>query len=484
MVAQWSSEDRLRAQLRERLLEKLGDGSFSLVCAHSLGSLICYDAFRRDPDALAGKTLLVTGSQIGNPFVRDCFAGRIEPLPSARRWYHLYNRDDHVLTAHIRIDAPNFAEVQTEFDQPGARLNHDPIEYFNHPNAQTRVWPDAAGGAASRAVTRAFGAIDRAAAPAARPSAARGVDRRALLIGINDYPDPANRLEGCANDVFLVSAALQERGFDAQDIRVVLDRRATTANILERFHWLLDRVPQNGERVLFYSGHGAQLPSYSAHGEVDRLDECLVPYDFDWSPQHAVRDEQFVEFYSQLPYSSRFVAIFDCCHLGGRTREGGLRPRGITPPDDVRHRDLLWDEATGRWRARAELRAPWPTDRLGRGRRLHALGDARYDRERRELGHRGAYLPVIYEACQEGELSYEYRDGASSYGAFTFSLVKALRQTRAPARPLTFRQLAARAGEQLAALHYDQSPNLAGPRRVLSGRFPWTAGAARRRTRA
>jgi hypothetical protein len=31
-------------------------------------------------------------------------------------------------------------------------------------------------------------------------------------VGINDYPDPANRLEGCINDTFLVSALLQEQG--------------------------------------------------------------------------------------------------------------------------------------------------------------------------------------------------------------------------------------------------------------------------------
>ena len=27
--------------------------------------------------------------------------------------------------------------------------------------------------------------------------------RRALFIGINDYPDPANQLDGCVNDTFL-----------------------------------------------------------------------------------------------------------------------------------------------------------------------------------------------------------------------------------------------------------------------------------------
>src|SRR5215471_1074031 len=475
MVAQWASEPALRDALRRKLIAKLAEKSYSLVCAHSLGTLVCYDTFCREPDAIKDKTFITLGSQIGNPCVRDCFAGRIEPI-EARQWYHLFNPDDHVLTAHIKIDAPNFAEVQTEFDKPGDVLNHDPILYFNHQNTRTRVWPDVAGGNASRLVSRAFAAMDQAMAPVKSRKAVTP-NRRALLIGINDYPNPANCLEGCVNDVFLMSEILQERGFGASEIRIVLDHRATTSNLLERMHWLLDHVPDEGERVLFYSGHGAQIPSYSALGEVDRLDECLVPYDFDWNPQHAIRDKQFVEFYSQLPYSSRFVAVFDCCHSGGMTRDGAQKVRGISPPDDIRHRALQWDESLCRWDARPlpdqGRRTPQPQYRLGRGNQLQGLTDAQYDREREALGHAGPFLPVIYEACQEAQLAHEYRDGATSYGAFTFSLAKALRSAEREGVHLTFRQLARTTATQLKTLRYEQTPNLDGPGRILNKRIPW-----------
>lgn len=82
------------------------------------------------------------------------------------------------------------------------------------------------------------------------------------------------------------------------DIRVVLNERATAAGILDRLHWLLDNVRNGDERVLFYSGHGAQILAYGAKEEVDHFDECLVSYDFDWSLAHAMTDNQFVEFYS------------------------------------------------------------------------------------------------------------------------------------------------------------------------------------------
>jgi hypothetical protein len=104
MVAQWASEDPLRSALRTRLQGLMKAGDHTLVCGHSFGTLVCYDTFRRNPALLEGKALVTCGSQIGNPFVRDAFAGRIGAIDGARRWYHLFNREDHVLTARIRID--------------------------------------------------------------------------------------------------------------------------------------------------------------------------------------------------------------------------------------------------------------------------------------------------------------------------------------------------------------------------------------------
>jgi hypothetical protein len=136
---------------------------------------------------------------------------------------------------------------------------------------------------------------------------------------------------------------------------------------------------------------------------------------------------------------------------------------------------MAWDESLGRWQAREVFGAPRPKYRIGRGDRLHGLSDRLYDRERKAFNHHGPYVPVIYEACQEHELSYEYRDGSSSYGAFTFSLAKALRETARRRQQPTFRELAERAASQLKNLKYDQNPNLDGPKHVLGQRVPWKA---------
>jgi metacaspase-1 len=480
MVAQWASDAKLRNEARLFLLRKLNAGTYDLVLGHSLGSLICYDSFRRDPEAIRGKTFISLGSQIGNPCVRDVFAGRLEPLAAAKMWFHLYNPLDHVLTADIRIAADNFQQVGAEFDIPNDPLNHDALWYLRHPNCRATVWRQLSGGRMPRSLGRSLATF--------RPSETKPT-RRALLVGINDYPDPANRLEGCVNDVFLMSSVLQECGFAPEHIRVVLDERATAAGILERLHWLLDDVRSGDERVLFYSGHGAQIPAYGPSDEVDHLDECLVPYDFDWTAEHSVTDKQFLALYSQLPYDSYFAAIFDCCHSGGMTREGGRKVRGISPPDDIRHRALRWNAALQMWEDRP-LTSPNPslvqdkrgkdylgesgaTYRMGRAVGLRSLPSKEYDATRKALKHYGPYLPVIMEACQENQLSYEYRHGVQSYGAFTFSLAAELRAGRGKRGTPTFVELIKAVDGRLRKLKYDQTPNLVGAKKIVEQPVPW-----------
>lgn len=480
MVAQWSTDEQLRKDLRALILAKVGGKSYDMVLAHSLGSLICYDAFLHDTtDAIKDAIFVSFGSQIGNPAVRDVFAGRIQPL-ACRKWYHLYNPNDHVLTYPLDIHADVYQQVMTPFDIPNDALNHDATWYLSHTSTIATVWHDAAPAPVPRAMVSAAREIARLAV---KPT------RRALLIGINDYPDPASRLEGCVNDVFLMSSVLQESGFAPEDIRVVLNDRATTQGIMDRLHWLLDGVRDGDERMLFYSGHGAQIPRYNIQGEPDHVDECLVPYDFDWSPAHAILDRQFAELYSQLPYDSYFVAMFDCCHSGGLTRDGGPRVRGLTPPDDIRHRALKWDATERMWVPRdfkplnrsLEKRRNGAdflgnngaTQRLGRAMMLRTKSDKDYDKARKELDHLGPYMPILLEACQEQQLSYEYRDGVTSYGVYTYSMAAALRELRIKGENPSFKTLNDLVTEKLRRMRYNQTPNLVGAKVRCNAPVPW-----------
>lgn len=490
MVVQWAENDKLRKETRTRLAKCLREHQPDVIAAHSLGSLIAYDTLARSTkDAemkgfdLSTRALLTFGSQIGNPFVRSTFGGRIRPLP-VRRWFHLFNRHDDVFAAKIRIDEPGFTQVQTDFDIEGM-ADHDALEYLRHPATVSRAWRELAPPAGSREM-RLSRDVERVLKPLAKKPR-----KRALLIGINDYPEEKDRLEGCVNDVFLMSSLLQENGYTADDIRVVLDKRATAAGILERLEWLLDGTEDGAERFLYYSGHGAQIPTYGANDKVDGLDECLVAWDFDWTRERAVTDDQFSELYSQLPYDARFVAVFDCCHSGGMSREGSAKVRGLTPPDDIRHRALRWESKFQMWVPRdleiqnkdlskksykgAYTGSNGGKRRFGRSVALRTLADSKFDRVRTELGHHGPYLPVILEACQEDQLAYEYRHGVVSHGAFTWSLVRLVRERQQARRKLpSFHALVREVSTVLETLQYDQRPAVVGPASVLKKPVPWS----------
>jgi hypothetical protein len=498
-VVAWVEDKRFQRQTRKFILDKVRAFQPDVVLAHSLGSLITYNAFSHADAAepalaalLQRVTYVTIGSQIGNDFVvRNLTHGRIDPLP-VRFWRHVFNRHDDVFTAPITIHgATNFSQTRADFDE---KDDHKAESYIGHANTIAEVWAPLTATAPS---IRALAAPTPT--PARRSAAAKRAAKRALLIGINDYPNEKDRLEGCVNDVFLMSSVLQECGFEPESIRVCLNDRATAQGILDRLAWLLDDPRAGDERLFYYSGHGARLPQYGADGEPDHHLEALVPWDFDWTEQKAITDTQIHRLYAQLPYQMHFAMVLDCCHSGGMHRDGAAKARGITPPDDIRHRELKWDLKTRMWvrrdfdrlgknfSANKSVKAQFfgengDTMRLGRAAMLRGLTSAEYQRVKRteKKSIVGPFLPLIIQACSEQQYSYEYRHGSTSYGAFTYSLAQILRDEKR----LSFKALVAKTGAQLAELQYPQSPQILGPEIVMGADVPWMQAPAQRRTKA
>ncbi|HXD11762.1 MAG TPA: caspase family protein, partial [Anaerolineales bacterium] len=253
---------------------------------------------------------------------------------------------------------------------------------------------------------------------------------------------------------------------------------------------LLDDAKDGDTRFFYYSGHGAQIPSYGIGDQVDRLDEALVLYDFDWTREHAFTDDDLYELYSQLPYDLRFITVFDCCYSGGLTRASVNKPRGIDPPDDIRHRMLRWDSDREMWVARKiealnagfegfdkkfnpEREEGMSSIRLGQAMDLRTSPPTQMDHKAAIRKHKGPYLPILVYACGEEEFSYEYTHGSITYGAFTYSLVKTLRRDRRSKQAkLTFSSLVREVGRELADLGYDQQPTLVAPTDIKKRKIP------------
>ena len=515
MVAQFVALESLRIDVRTKLAVEIAQFKPDVIVAHSLGGLIAYDTLsssqtQKKLGGFSGR-LITIGTQVAHPAVCDVFGGRIQCPPMLAHWWNFHNEDDVMFTRSFALPGEaRFKEVRTPFEFQ--LINHDADHYLTHEQARSECWRElllGSGGVRGIAVTPAVAArgteakgkvkgkasaaalaaaakvAARAAATAVVPVVPTRPKLRALLVGIAEYANPSYALEGPVNDVFLVSQTLQQMGVDADAIRVVLNDRATAAAIRERLAWLLADAQNDDTMFFYFSGHGAQVPAYGRDAEVDSIDECLVPYDFNWQTGNAIFDDEFAALYSQLPYAAKFVAMFDCCHAGGMQRGGApgmggvAGARSVAMPDDIRHRALRWDTASRMWLPRkpllkageelkeamikqetrntsktskaratekveARVGADGTLRRIGRAQALRGDKPADYEARRKEYGHHGPYMPILLEACAESESAYEYQHGSVSYGAFTYALCEAMHQGRKPDKgqpALSFEQL-------------------------------------------
>ena len=145
--------------------------------------------------------------------------------------------------------------------------------------------------------------------------------KKALLVGINRYPDPRNELKGCVNDVRQMAETLKRRyGFPGDgNMRILTDARATTKAILDGLSWLTAGASPGDSLVFHYSGHGSQVPDRNGDETTDRLDEILCPYDLDWD--HPLTDDDLAAACANVPQGALLTVILDCCHSGTGLRD-------------------------------------------------------------------------------------------------------------------------------------------------------------------
>ena len=234
----------------------------------------------------------------------------------------------------------------------------------------------------------------------------KAATKRALLVGINKYADPGSNLSGCVNDVWDMYELLTKNyGFDPDNVRVIIDERATFKNILERLQWLIKSSKAGDEAVFYNSSHGSQVRDRNKDELSDQLDECLVTHDHDWD--NPFIDDILYDVFKKLNKKAFLTVIADTCHSGTITR--GLVPKNHGVPTDESY-------------CKDKFIVP-PLDILTRSldRDLNRKTFGSKDGKQEEQRH------ILLSGCKENETSKELRLGNSIRGAMTFNLTKFLR---------------------------------------------------------
>lgn len=276
------------------------------------------------------------------------------------------------------------------------------------------------------------------------PRATEDPNKRALLIGINDYRyDDIPDLQGTHNDVAAMHDILVRRfGFPEDNILRLLDAKATREGILAaiRSH-LLQPANSSSVVVLYFSGHGSQMRDASRE-EADGWDETLVTQDTSHvgsGENRDITDDEIKGILAELAAKAGQVTmVSDSCHSGTVARSLNGTPR-LAPPDERTPRSI-----PSRYPSQSSSGLFIPT--------------ARY---------------ALISGARADEYSYEKNLDGETRGALTYYLVTNLWRARAD---WTYRDVMARVAADVTANFPAQHPQLEGLGQdtELFGRREWT----------
>jgi len=265
--------------------------------------------------------------------------------------------------------------------------------------------------------------------------------KKALLVGINKYKPELNAdLKGCVNDVENMRELLVKRfAFDPENIRVVIDDRATRQAIIDRIKWLINGSIAGDELIFHYSGHGSQVRDRNGDELNDHLDEILCPHDLDWN--NPLTDDILADILSKLPKGVFFTMVCDSCHSGTMTRGRLGNPHGeiarfIMPPFDIRSRSL---------------------DRDLEKRKIGKKNNRKNKKNRRKTKDTGQ-RHVLISGCKDNQTSADAFIDNKYQGAMTWALTKAIKENP----ELTWKEAHAKACRTLEVMKYTQEPQLSG----------------------
>lgn len=177
-----------------------------------------------------------------------------------------------------------------------------------------------------------------------------------VFIGINEYPEPRQKLGGCVNDakkwknLFKSDFGVSENNSD-----ILLDAQATRANIINTIKKYQNKAAAGDVFILTYSGHGTLFPDSKSEDidetesveapssgfPLDRYDSAICPVDWKETTsnkpwRNRILDDELYELFSV--FLAKGVVVYfvsDSCHSGSIARSLGGRKLNFETPDGL-----------------------------------------------------------------------------------------------------------------------------------------------------
>lgn len=246
--------------------------------------------------------------------------------------------------------------------------------------------------------------------------------KKALCVGINDYPFVGNDLKGCVNDAKgWAQLLIDHYDFAVSDVKLLLDSQATKANMMQSLKALLAGAKSGDVLVFTNSSHG----SYEVSTDADeKYDELLCPFNID---TEQILDDELRELFAGIPAGVRVTAILDNCFSGTGTKLPNLdlRPRFLPPSV----------------RGKPELINPFMAKPASAGSSEEDMNE------------------ILLSGCRDNEFSYDANFGGTFHGALTFNALEVIRKAK---YKITYEQLHRRTNLRIRKGNINQHPQLEG----------------------
>jgi hypothetical protein len=259
------------------------------------------------------------------------------------------------------------------------------------------------------------------------------MQRKAISIGVTDYPGKKMDLSGCINDADDWASAFSRFGFDAS---ILANTQATKASIVASIKLTIASLRGPGDVcAIAYSGHGTWVPDMSGD-EPDSTDEAICPYDMGIDGHNLLIDDEIQILFDARPKGARIILVTDCCHSGTVFKFAPLTTGHVYQAKYMPPATFVKDPLTV-----TAVNKLGPSGRPGNNAPLPGV--------------------IHFAGCRDVEYSYDASFVGRSNGAFTYFAMKALKameELKDSGKTPTYQDLHKAVHHFLPSASFPQSP--------------------------